>query len=254
MMSEILYQHSGLWIVLALFSFLAIRAMVVAGGAFAWSSVSQWARAHAIVQSEIPRPTLIREILTGFKILLVDALTFTTLFKLGLFKFAPLHGWIDFSITFSAMFIWTEIYFYYSHRLLHAPKFFWIHRHHHQATRINAWTSLSFSVTERLILLVGLALGPALFSSLLPFPVEGYGLYFTANYLLNVYGHLNVEITPKKFLTSAVGQVLNTTTYHSLHHLRYRGHFGLFTSTLDKVHGSYFHDYQDMHARHLELT
>ncbi|WP_371920198.1 hypothetical protein, partial [Pseudomonas sp. FW306-02-F04-AA] len=70
--------------------------------------------------------------------------------------------------------------------MLHIPSLFWIHRHHHQSAVINPWTSLAFSFPERLILLMGLAIIPALVSPWIPLPLECFIAYFFANYALNV--------------------------------------------------------------------
>lgn len=230
--------------VAALFLFLFFRALLVAGGSALWADLSPRARARKIIPAELTRRIYALDILQGAKVLLFDVLFATLLIRTGFLHFAPLNGFVSFALTFLVLFVWVEIYFYYSHRLFHLPKFFWIHRHHHQASPLNPWTSLSFSLFERFILLLGVSFMPALVSFWVPFPAEASGAYFFVNYLLNVYGHLNTETLPPGFTTSRIGKVMNTSTYHALHHLRYRGHFGLFTSTLDKIHGTKFADYE----------
>ena len=226
-----------------IFGILVARSIVVAGGSSWWLRVSEWARSRQIVPGTISGRALAIEALHGFKILFVDAAFTVILIKAGVMHLVAgtdVQTWVMFSI----MFIWTEIYFYASHRFLHHPKLFWIHRYHHQANLVNPWTSVSFSVTERLILLAGTNLLPAIISYWIPLPVEGFAGYFAFNYLLNVYGHLNAEFIPPMLVKSPIGQVVNATTYHTLHHMRYRGHFGLFTSQLDKLFGTYFPDYE----------
>lgn len=44
-----------------------------------------------------------------------------------------------------------------------------------------------------------------------------------------------------------VGKIINTPTYHALHHARYKGHYGLFTPYLDMMFGTYFKDYEIVH-------
>ncbi len=236
--------HLGL-----IFAVLATRAFIVAGGSVLWTRFSKWARAHQIVDGEILPKKLLIEILNGLKILFVDAVFAVILMRFGIFHFVKPEGWGSFLLVFAMFFVWVEVYFYYSHRLFHLPQFFWIHRHHHQSGLINPWTSLSFSIVERLILLFGVTLIPAVISFWFPFSYEVLISYFFLNYLLNVYGHLNVETLPEGFVHTKAGQYINTTTYHALHHMRYRGHFGLFTSFLDRLHGTKFSDYEVIHAK-----
>jgi len=228
----------------ALFSIFLLRALLIAGGSALWAERSLWAKSRQIIPAMLSRRKYALEILQGAKVLLVDALVTILLIRAEVFQFAPLAGVWEFIVTFLLLFVWVEIFFYYSHRLFHWPRFFWIHRHHHQASPLNPWTSLSFSLVERLVLLAGVSVIPALVSWWMPFPLEAYAAYFLFNYVLNVYGHLNVETVPPRFTGTRLGQVLNTSTYHALHHLRYRGHYGLFTSTLDRFHGTKFSDYE----------
>jgi lathosterol oxidase len=127
---------------------------------------------------------------------------------------------------------------------MHLPKFYWMHKHHHHSRATNPWTSLSFSVMERFVLYGGVILIPGIVSQFVPLSFDGYFLYFLANYILNVYGHLNVETVKPRFVNTWLGRFMNTTTYHALHHARYKGHYGLFTQTLDRWHDTRFADYE----------
>ncbi len=79
--------------------------------------------------------------------------------------------------------------------------------------------------------------------------MAGLALYGLANYALNVLGHSNVEVFPGWFARSRLGRWLVTPTYHALHHARYRGHYGLFTSVLDRCFGSVYADYEMVQQR-----
>ncbi|MBY0451616.1 MAG: sterol desaturase family protein, partial [Bdellovibrionaceae bacterium] len=189
----------------------------------------------------------LKEIGSGIFILFVDATMTVVLLKAGLLNVKKNGSLVEFVTVFGLMFVWVEIYFYYSHRLLHHPKLFRIHRAHHQGAPLSPLTSLSFSLIERLILLFGAVVLPALLSLWVPLSAEAYMAYFFTNYSLNVLGHVNVEIFSPRFVNSWAGRFFYTPTFHALHHLRYKGHFGLFTSFLDKSHGTYFKDYPAFH-------
>lgn len=233
-----------------IFSVLAIRAVILSGGTLALTRYIKKLRLRLIDKRELKTKPLIKGVLSGLMILFVDAVVAVILIKNDIWHFATEFNLLKAMGGFIVLFIWAEIYFYYSHWLLHKPALFFIHRHHHQSMTLNPWTSLSFSISERLILLFGISLLPALLSSWLALPKEVYISYFFMNYILNVYGHMNVEIIPSKFVKSFLGKVFLTPSYHALHHLRYNGHFGLFTSVLDRIHATYFTDYVDVHTKY----
>jgi sterol desaturase/sphingolipid hydroxylase (fatty acid hydroxylase superfamily) len=225
------------------------RTLIFAGGSSLWIALAAWPRKFFVDQQERRKIPLFREILWAAFILCFDAFWVTLAIIFGVLKLEFPGSPRLFFATFAAMFVWTEIYFYYSHRLIHHPKLFWIHRHHHANRPVSPWTSLAFSIPERLILLLGTVLIPGIVSQWLPISQEGFAFYFLVNYILNVYGHLNVEIVPYKWAKLAFGNVMNTTTYHSLHHMRYNGHYGLYTQFLDRWHKTRFADFWDFHKK-----
>jgi Delta7-sterol 5-desaturase len=46
-----------------------------------------------------------------------------------------------------------------------------------------------------------------------------------------------------------LGKVLATTTYHSLHHSRYTGNYGLGTRILDRLFDTEWEDYEPLYER-----
>ena len=54
---------------------------------------------------------------------------------------------------------------------------------------------------------------------------------------------------PAEELQSLGGKVLTTTTYHSLHHSRYTGNYGLGTRVLDRIFGTEWEDYDRLYDR-----
>ena len=236
-----------------IFSVLSLRALILAGGSSLWLRFPKWAADKKIIKGKNEFKNYLTQITKGFLILFFDTSVAVLLIQTGVFRFSP-AGFISSVATVLLLFVWVEIYFYYSHRLLHHPKLFWIHRHHHQAMVMNPWTSLSFSFLERGILLFGVTLLPAIFSQWIAFPLQAYTAYFLINYIMNVFGHLNAEVVPQTFVKSSFGKFFFTPTYHALHHIRYKGHFGLFTSALDKLHGTYFKDYEAVHMKNSEMS
>jgi sterol desaturase/sphingolipid hydroxylase (fatty acid hydroxylase superfamily) len=232
----------------ATFLALGLRSVVMVGGAFLWRSRSAFARRRLIAPVRYRRGQILSELKAAVATLLFDAALFNLAIRLGwLTPAQPGQGSI--AVTFLLLFVFVEVWFYLCHRALHAPALFWIHRQHHTAVIVDPLTSLSFSLLERLILVGGILLYLVLLSSFLPLAPWGLLLYGLTNYGLNVLGHTNVEVFPDWFVRSRVGRWVVTPTYHSLHHQRFSGHFGLFTTVLDRLGGSVFADYETIHER-----
>lgn len=232
-----------------LFAIFLARASVIAGLSTAWIKISSWAEAHRIIAPAQPAPSLWHDVIDGIGILAIDSLVTVIGFQTGWLNITVHSSLLSIALTFAGLFVWLEIFFYYSHRLLHTPRLFWIHRRHHELRATNPWTSLSFSVKERLVLLFGSVVIPGLVSQFVPLSIEGFLGYFLFNYIFNVFGHLNVEVVPHGFVKTRLGRVFFTPTFHALHHARGRGHFGLFTQTLDRWHKTQFKDYESVHLK-----
>jgi len=248
-LNNLILDHGFAISFFAIMGIFTSRALLVAGGAMCWVEKFDWAKRHKVVLPAQEKSDLGRDLQRGLAVLAVDAAVFAVLLQTGLFKahLTPTPG--EIAVTFAAMFVWMEIYFYFSHRALHHPKLYPIHRFHHEGRGTNPWTSLAFSYSERAVLLFGSFLPAAVASHFLPLSLDGFALYFLVNYVLNVYGHLNVEIAPAWFRRSFLFGWVNTSVSHGMHHLRYRGHYGLFTRFLDRWLGTGFGDYPEKFDR-----
>lgn len=223
------------------------RALLFAGGAWLWLRYVPWPRRRVLVVSPGQPDRLAQEISRAFGLLLLDTLVFVGFYQAGGIRFSEPAAILPHVITYVAMTFWFEIYFYASHRLLHTPRLFWIHRYHHRTRATNPWNSLSFSYLERLILIAGMVMIPGLFSQLVPIPLAGWGAYLLVNYFFNVYGHSNVELQGPDYPASAMGRIFNTTSFHSMHHVRPDTHFGLFFPWLDQWLGTMAPEYPEFH-------
>ncbi|KFE66479.1 sterol desaturase family protein [Hyalangium minutum] len=184
----------------------------------------------------------------AISVVLCDALL------VGLFRYYAGPRMVPFSVpvallSYAWIFVSFEVWFYVSHRLLHTKALYRFHAQHHVAQVTEPLTSLSFSLVERLVLMGG-GMGLALLAiEVMPITKAGLMAYILTNYLLNVVGHSNTEWLPKRFVSSWLGRLVFTPTFHALHHARYQGHYGLFTVVLDRWFGTAFQDYPQVHAR-----
>ena len=73
--------------------------------------------------------------------------------------------------------------------------------------------------------------------------------YYIFYFITNVLGHSNMEIRDPEYAKTWTGKVLNTPTFHAMHHARYVKHYGLITSTLDRLFNTMWEDYDKVQSR-----
>lgn len=224
----------------------SIKLLTVTTGWLVWRT--RLAERIRVYRRELAKGQLRSEALAAVGVVLTDAVLIAT------FRYfaEPLMGPFRLSTalwSYAWMFVGFEVWFYVTHRLLHLPRFYRFHAQHHVAQVTEPLTALSFSVVERLVLMSG-GLGIHFLAlQLKPGTQAGILAYMLTNYALNAFGHGNSEWLPKRFVTSWVGRVFFTPTFHALHHARYQGHYGLYTVVLDRWLGTAFDDYPLVHAR-----
>jgi len=136
--------------------------------------------------------------------------------------------WGIFLIEVIALFLWNELHFFISHRLLHIPFLFRkIHFIHHRSTRPTSFSAFSMHWVEAIIL------GSVMPMALIFFDFSIYGLFSlpVMSLVLNVLGHSNANVSPK--ITG-----LSFSLRHSLHHSKVTANYGFALPTFDKLIGS----------------
>lgn len=207
-----------------------------------------WVQRFRIYRAPLAPRQLLRELGPALVVVVLDVILIVGFRWFFMHRLVP-ATLASVVITYVWMFVSFEVWFYVTHRLMHLRPLYFLHAQHHVAHVTEPLTALSFSIPERLILICG-AMGLLLLGTcFLPITTAGAALYMLTNYTLNIYGHSNIEWMPTWFLRSPLGRVLFTTTFHAMHHARYAGHYGLFTTVLDRSFGSAFPDYAAVHAR-----
>lgn len=139
--------------------------------------------------------------------------------------------------------VFNDLWFYGWHRLLHHPKLFrHVHVVHHRSVDVNPFTSYSFHAVEAVIL--GAWIVPA--AVFLPVPMAAVGALQVFGLANNVMSHLGYEFLPRWILRVPLLRWTNTATFHSLHHTRSRGNFGLHTRLWDRLFGTEISDYEQV--------
>jgi sterol desaturase/sphingolipid hydroxylase (fatty acid hydroxylase superfamily) len=144
--------------------------------------------------------------------------------------------------------VWAEIWHYVSHRAFHLRRLHWIHVEHHKSHLNTPFTAISFSFSEKLIFDLGYLGVLALVDLWLPLNFFGIAGWYVGYLIINSFSHANFEMKSGRY-NRWLGKVLTTTTYHSLHHSRYTGNYGLGTRVLDRLFGTEWEDYEPLYDR-----
>jgi len=156
---------------------------------------------------------------------------------------------VNFIYTFLIVFVWTEIWHYFSHRAMHFKALLFIHKEHHKSKVTNPLSSISFSFLEKLIFTGGIIIPVAFLSMIMPISFYGIIAYYLFYFIINALGHSNIEIREPGYAETWIGKIINTPAYHAMHHARYVRNYGLMTSTLDRMFNTMWEDYDKVQTR-----
>lgn len=144
--------------------------------------------------------------------------------------------------------IWAEIWHYSSHRAFHLRALHWIHLEHHKSRLNSPFTAMSFSFTEKLVFNAGLLGLLAIVDDFISLNVFGIAAWYIGYLAINSFSHANFELKSTDY-NRWMGKILTSTTYHSLHHSRYTGNYGLGTRVLDRIFKTEWDDYERLYDR-----
>jgi sterol desaturase/sphingolipid hydroxylase (fatty acid hydroxylase superfamily) len=139
-----------------------------------------------------------------------------------------------------------DLWFYGWHRLLHTRLLYrHVHVVHHKSVDVNPFTSYSFHAFEAFLL--GAWIVPAV--AFLPLPMTAIATVQVVGLANNVMSHLGVELLPRWLLRVPLVRLTNTATFHSLHHTKLTGNFGLHTRIWDRLFGTEVPEYEERFRR-----
>ncbi|MFQ4138607.1 sterol desaturase family protein [Nodosilinea sp. PGN35] len=138
-------------------------------------------------------------------------------------------------VSYGAVLILQDTYFYFTHRLFHHPKLFgWLHRGHHRSRYPTPWTSFAFDPLEAVVqalFLVGIIF-------VLPLHFITMIAVLTTMTVWAVLNHLGPDRLPTLFPHHWLGQWVIGPAHHSIHHLKYTVHYGLYFTFWDRLLGT----------------
>ena len=128
-----------------------------------------------------------------------------------------------------------DTWFYWTHRLMHRPRWFRsMHAVHHASRPPTAWAAMSFHPWEAL---TGAVVIPALVF-IIPIHVAMLGLVLLVMTVMGVTNHMGWEMFPRALVHSKLGSWLITASHHQRHHEEYRCNYGLYFRFWDCLCGT----------------
>jgi sterol desaturase/sphingolipid hydroxylase (fatty acid hydroxylase superfamily) len=125
-----------------------------------------------------------------------------------------------------------DTWFYWTHRLMHRPRWFRaMHAVHHASRPPTAWAAMSFHPWEAL---TGAIVIPALVF-LIPIHVAMLGVVLMVMTVMGVTNHMGWEMFPRALVHSRLGSWLITASHHQRHHEEYKCNYGLYFRFWDRL-------------------
>lgn len=144
-------------------------------------------------------------------------------------------------LSFIGILLLQDTCFYFIHRVFHHPSLFKrLHSGHHRSTEPTPWTSFALDPIEALM--QGLFLIVIAFAIPLHFIVL-VTLLLTMTFWA-VLNHLGFELFDSSFSCHWLGKWFIGSTYHSIHHHKYRVHYGLYFTFWDRLLNTYDFNYE----------
>lgn len=218
-----------------------VRYLIFAGLVYLifWSFKNKFTEKNRIQKIDFKKSDLFRELAYSLQTSLIFGITLSAGFyaqKDNLFNLtlqAPILEsvlWLVFLILFH------DTYFYWMHRTLHHPRLFsWTHKVHHLSKNPSPFAAMSFQPLEAFLEIVWIV--PLAY--FLPIEMGVWFIFSLVIILINVLGHLGVEIYPESWKQNQILKYLNTSTNHNEHHQYFHGNYSLYFSAWDRWMGTF---------------
>lgn len=106
---------------------------------------------------------------------------------------------------------------------------------HHKSIYPTPFAAFSFNASEALVE----SFVFVLISLVIPVHVSVLVLFTLYSLLMNVYGHMGMDILPKKMQDSWPLKYIHHPTHHAWHHRHFNGNYGLYLKFWDKLMGTW---------------
>ena len=142
------------------------------------------------------------------------------------------HSTFYFFLSIVLMILFHDMYFYWTHRLLHLPGWYEkVHSVHHLSSNPSPFTSMAFHPIESVIQAIVLPLMVVVIPSH-PFAVFVFLIYMVYK---NVRGHAGYEFTTLDQRKRKWNLWHSYSIHHNLHHRRGKDNYGLYLTIWDRL-------------------
>lgn len=243
-------EHSFAFYIIIFFTIILLRYFVVAGlmYVFFYSPFNQTLSKDHLKQASPTWQLIQKDIkLSVFSagIFALAAALIMLGYRLGftrLYNNYQQYGLWYLGISYAAVLVLQDTYFYFTHRLFHHPSLFlWLHKGHHYSRYPTPWTSFAFdpleAVVQSLFFVILVFMMPLHFITLIA--------VLTTMTIWAVLNHLGLDRLPLSFPHHWLGKWFIGPAHHSLHHLKYNVHYGLYFTFWDKLLGTQDPNYEN---------
>jgi sterol desaturase/sphingolipid hydroxylase (fatty acid hydroxylase superfamily) len=226
----------------------ALRYAIAASIAFAVFWMWRWdALEHRRIQARRPsRKALRREVRYSISTALIFSLVGLGTHQLvragvlDMYAHIDERGWPYWIISVALAIVIHDAYFYWTHRAMHHP---WLFKHvprvHHLSTSPSPWAAYAFAPGEALVN----ALAFPVILAIVPMHELAAFAFLVYMIVMNVIGHLGIELYPRWFVRSRFTRWYSTSTHHNLHHRDFHGNYGLYFTWWDRAMGTEHAEY-----------
>lgn len=147
--------------------------------------------------------------------------------------YLPLNqwGWAYLPVSFLILSLIHEVYFYWTHVIMHRPTIYRAaHATHHHSIQVSPWASFCFHPYEAIVHALFLPL-VVFILPLHPVVIIAYLTFMTVTAISNHLGFelLKWSIVQKHFISG---------THHSVHHQKFNYNYGLYFTFMDRLFGT----------------
>jgi len=239
----ILSRHSFEFYSIAFLTIILVRYFLIAGGVY-WFFYSSFSQSFIHHRSP-PRPPSRKAIRHDITLSVISAGIFALaasaiLSSYGegltrLYSDPRQYGFWYLGISYGLVLVLQDTYFYFTHRLFHHPKLFhWFHCGHHRSRYPTPWTSFAFDPLE--------AIAQSLFLMGIVWFIPLHFITMIAVLITMtvwaVLTHLGLDRLPAVFPHHFLGRWVIGPAHHSIHHLKYTVHYGLYFTFWDRLLGT----------------
>ncbi|MBW4622887.1 MAG: sterol desaturase family protein [Cyanosarcina radialis HA8281-LM2] len=151
--------------------------------------------------------------------------------------------------SYLAVLILQDTYFYFTHRLFHHRALFrWWHQGHHRSRYPTPWTSFAFDPLEAIVqalFLVGIVF-------VMPLHFVTLIAVMTTMTIWAALNHLGLDRLPLSFPHHWLSRWFIGPAHHSIHHLKYTVHYGLYFTFWDKLLGTQDSSFETLYNSRLK--